>query len=219
MYNRAKSELSALGYYGLSRSLPDASEFRAFSIRIVDAINTLTILLIGCNSANHGIEVLLTQTKVPQELVNKLEGWKEEIMSIESVDYDIHKNLNEAIKEMEHSHYLASGLISARVIMGILQQIPPEGKDIENKDRKKVDTLIEAGVIRKDDRDIHERILRAARLARNFFSHRIDRYPAPEDASSLLSDAIRLAKIYAEYSKSRAPSDKEFLEGDWDKRS
>ncbi|WP_290596658.1 MULTISPECIES: hypothetical protein [unclassified Archaeoglobus] len=207
-YNHAKSELSVLGYHELYRSLPDAPEIghRVYSVRIDDAISILTTLLTGCYGAYEGIEALLTQTKIPQELVNQLEGWKGEVMSIESLDYDVYKNLSEAIKEMEHGHYIASGLISARVVAWILQQIPPEGKDIENKDRKKVETLIEAGIIGKDDRDLHAIILRAARLARNFVSHRIDRYPAPEDASSLLGDAIRLAKIYVEFLKTREGS-------------
>jgi len=191
-YNSALSHLNKLDLADLALILPSISQTAEYG--------NLHKIIINSHAAVNAIDSLIPK-KIPSELANQLNDWRDEINKIE--DYDICKNLNEALNEMRYGHYIASGLISARVIIWILQQIPPERKDIQNKDKKKVDTLIKARVIKKDDRDIHERILRAARFARHFVSHRIDRYPTLNDANSLLSDAVKLGIIYTSLKKKR----------------
>lgn len=105
------------------------------------------------------------------------------------------KNIDEAIRECEQGHFLASVLISGRIIRYILDQIP--GKDIEDK----IETLREKGVINKERKDIRESVIKAARMARDFSVHNIEIMPQSPDALSLLGDAVNILKLYIQFYK------------------
>ncbi len=199
LYDDAKTELNQVEFYEVSTIMPYISRLKYPNSE--QLLNMLTSIITGCVAGIKAIREILNRQAIPEELANKMESWKKEIESIDFLDEDVRRNLKDATTELEQGHILATALISGRVIIWILQQIPPEGKDIPEKDKKKVKTLIDAGIIQKDDKDLHERIFRAARLARNYFTHNIARYPALEDASNLLNDAIKLAKMYTEFKK------------------
>ena len=99
-------------------------------------------------------------------------------------DINYERNLSEAIDEYEKGDYFASALISSRVIIYALNQIP--GKS----DEEKVNFLHEKGIIEKGRKDIHESTIKAGRLARNVFSHDIKVFPTLSEAHSLLGEAI-----------------------------
>ncbi|MCK4732926.1 MAG: hypothetical protein KAT65_10765 [Methanophagales archaeon] len=114
-------------------------------------------------------------------------------------DINYERNLSEAIDEYEKGDYFASALISSRVIIYALNQIP--GKS----DEEKVKFLHGKGIIEKGRKDIHESTIKAGRLARNVFSHDIKVFPTLSEAHSLLGEAIgileKVSKVLKEEEK------------------
>jgi len=125
-------------------------------------------------------------TALSRDELDKLSSLVEELEKLSEVlpDINYERNLSEAIDEYEKGEYLASALISSRVIIYTLNQIPGQS------DEEKVKFLREKGIIEKDRKDVHESIIKASRRARNFFSHDIKVFPTPSEALSLLGDAI-----------------------------
>ena len=141
-------------------------------------------------------------TPLPKDELDKLSALREELEKLSELLQDIHyeRNLKEAINEYEKGDYLASALISSRVIIYALNQI--HGKS----DEEKVKFLREKGIIEKERKDVHESIIKANRKARNFFSHDIRVFPTPSEALSLLSDAIGILGIVAKVLKEEKKS-------------
>ena len=139
---------------------------------------------IECDKAIGVLEGIATP--LSKDELDKLSSLREELEKLSEVLPDINygRNLEEAIDEYEKGDFLASALISSRVIIYALGQIP--GKS----DEEKVKFLREKGIIEKGRKDVHESIIKAGRLARNFFSHDIKVFPRPSEALSLLGDAI-----------------------------
>jgi len=121
-----------------------------------------------------------------KDQMGELRSLKEESQKVE--DIELQKNLLKAIEEYEQTHYLASALIASRVIIHILEKIP--GK----KDEEKLDNLFQQGLI-PEKKDFKSSILRACRLARNAFSHRISIFPDPDEALSILANSVTLSKL------------------------
>ena len=115
-------------------------------------------------------------------------------------DINYKRNLSEAIDEYEKGDFLASALITSRVIIYALGQIPGES------DEEKVKFLREKGIIEKGRKDVHESIIKASRRARNFFSHDIKVFPTPSEALSLLGDAIGILGIVSKVLKGEGKS-------------
>jgi hypothetical protein len=140
-------------------------------------------------------------TPLSKDELDKLTALRKELEKLSDVLSDINyeRNLKEAIDEYEKGDYFASALISSRVIIYAVNQIP--GKS----DEEKVNFLREEGIIEKGRKDIHESIIKAGRLARNVFSHDIKVFPTPSEAHSLLGDAIgileRVSKVLKEKKK------------------
>jgi len=197
-YNDIKSTLSRIGLYELSSILPHVYiGTNVVSISIDDAIAYLQKVEIGCKGGSEAIGNLLVSRELPEYLANKLEDLKEKIDKLEISDPDIIRNLNEAIKEIEHGHYLASGLISARIIDFIINQF--EGKSIDEK----VENIVKMKLIDRNRKDEIKNLKYAAKLARNYVSHNIRRYPDISDAIVLLGNSITLVKIYEEYKRKK----------------
>jgi len=180
LYMETRDRINALGYYELGHLMPYLS-FKETSV------SRRMKIIVGCEAAIEALEALLA--KIPLETKDKLESLKKELSSIENIDFDIQRNLDEAIKECEMGHYLASALISSRVIVYILSKI--KGKTDEDK----VKNLVEQNLIPKDRKDEIMELMKASRLARNLLSHRVDIYPRIEDTLIVVSNAIKLTKI------------------------
>jgi len=155
---------------------------------------------IECDKAIGVLESIATP--LSKDELDKLSSLREELEKLSEVLPDINygRNLEEAIDEYEKGDFLASALITSRVIIYALDQIP--GKS----DEEKVNFLHEKGIIEKGRKDVHESIIKASRRARNFFSHDIKVFPRPSEAHSLLGDAIgileRVSKVLKEKKKS-----------------
>jgi len=141
-------------------------------------------------------------TALSKDELDKLSFLREELEKLSEVLPDINykRNLSEAIDEYEKGDFLASALITSRVIIYALGQIPGES------DEEKVKFLREKGIIEKGRKDVHESIIKASRKARNFFSHNIKVFPRPSEAHSLLGDAIRILEIVSKVLKEEKKS-------------
>ncbi|HUV79773.1 MAG TPA: hypothetical protein VMW40_02960 [Candidatus Bathyarchaeia archaeon] len=121
----------------------------------------------------------------------RLAAFREQLETLSEVLPDINYeiNVNEALNEYERGAYLASALISGRVILYTLNQIRGESAE------KKVQFLREKGIIEKGGKEVYESILNADRKARNLFSFDLSVFPSSSDALLLLGDAIEILEI------------------------
>ena len=168
-------------------------------LRAQNKIVVLRVIEIECDKAIGVLESIATP--LSKDELDKLSALREELEKLSEVlpDINYERNLSEAIDEYEKGDYFASALISSRVIIYALNQIP--GKS----DEEKVKFLHEKGIIEKGRKDIHESIIKAGRLARNVFSHDIKVFPTLSEAHSLLGEAIgileRVSKVLKEEKK------------------
>lgn len=135
----------------------------------------------------------LKKSEVPIPLgdIETLDSLRKELEEISDKTKDINycRNLEESVKEYENGHYLASTLISSRVIDFLLSQVSG------NTTEEKISSLIKDGLLEKGRRDVKESIIKSSKLARNFVSHDIGIFPSPSESLSLLSDSITLLKL------------------------
>ena len=155
---------------------------------------------IECDKAIGALENIATP--LSKEELKKPTPIREELEKLSGVlpDINYERNLSEAIDEYEKGDFLASALITSRVIIYALGQIPG------GSDEEKVKFLREKGIIEKDRKDVHESIIKASRRARNFFSHNIKVFPRPSEAHSLLGDAIGILEIVSKVLKEEKKS-------------
>ena len=148
------------------------------------SLGILRKIEVECDKAIGVLESIATP--LSKEELDKLTPLRKELEKLSEVLSDINyeRNFKEAINEYEKGDYLASALISSRVIIYALNQIP------EKSDEGRVEFLQEKGIIEKGRKDVHASIIKASRKARNFFSHDIKVFPTPSEALSLLSDAM-----------------------------
>ena len=144
---------------------------------------------IGCAKAIAILENLVFT--LPKDELDKLTALRTELEKLSEALQDINyeRNLKEAIDEYEKRDFLASALISSRVIIYALDQIPRKNVN------EKVKFLQDEGIIEKDRKDVREFIIKANKKARNFFSHDIKVFSEASDAISLLGDAIAILRI------------------------
>jgi len=162
----------------------------------MDRLRSMLLRIITrCDGVLGALETLL-KPQVPPKTLNVLRGLRGELDRLigGGLNGNIHRNLLEAISECEEGHYLASAMIASRAIIYIIEQIGG------NKTTKEiVKTLVDAGLIPRDRKDEQRDLLMAVRTARNFLSHRVDIYPGPGDALTLLGASVKLARIYLKW--------------------
>jgi predicted nucleic-acid-binding protein len=162
------------------------------STRAKSILNTIEI---RCQGAIGALERIISP--LSKEDSDRISSLKVQVKKLSDKLPNIYfeMNMEEAIEECEKGHFLASALISGRVIIYTLSKIP--GKEIDDK----IKTLIEKEVINKERKDVIELVMKAAKKARNFFSHNIEITPPPSDALSLLGDAVNLLELYIKLHK------------------
>ncbi|MBK5190258.1 MAG: hypothetical protein JJE19_01990 [Methanosarcinales archaeon] len=124
--------------------------------------------------------------------LEQLAAFREQLETLSEVLPDINYeiNVNEALNEYERGAYLASALISGRVILYALNQIRGESAE------KKVRFLREKGIIEEGGKEeVYESILNADKRARDLYSYDLSVYPSSSDALLLLGDAIGILEI------------------------
>ncbi|GEM_PF-2402780 len=136
----------------------------------------------------------------PQD-ADRLSKLRAEMRDVTSgLDIEYEKNLSEAINEQEKGHFLASALITSRVINHVFDQI--KGENIEAK----VKFLQDQNIIPKDKKGEDDKafVLKASKKARNVFSHDIKVFANPSDSIGLLGDCVKLLGILAQLKKQTA---------------
>jgi hypothetical protein len=126
--------------------------------------------------------------------LEKLETFKQQLGELSEVLSDINYEINvyDALNAYEKGEYLASALISSRVILYALDHIHGEFAE------EKVQFLRDEGLIGQDEKDVPELLIQASRRARNFFSYDITTFPSSSDALALLGDAIGMLKLLSD---------------------
>jgi len=129
-------------------------------------------VIIGCETAIGSLEPMISP--IPESDLNKLASLRKELKNASSrlSDPNYETNCTMALEECEKGHFLASALISGRVIIYALAQLP--GGSTEEK----IKFLTYEGRIEKTKDNVYESfILKADKKARNFFSHDIKVFP------------------------------------------
>lgn len=158
---------------------------------------TLRQIAIECDKVIGALSTLITP--LSPEDADKLSKLRSEIAKLTTkLDINYEKNLGEAINEYEKGHYLASALITGRVIIYILAQI--KGKN----DEERIKFLQDKNMIEKsrEGEAVKAFIIKASKKARNIFSHKIDRFAEPSDALGMLGDSVKLLGIFAKLKES-----------------
>lgn len=164
--------------------------------------DTLIELDIECNTAIGVLEAL--NTTLPKEELEKLISLREELSKISGnlSDKNFEKTMIKAFDEHESTHWLASSLISGRVIATALDRYIPIPLEIEkNKDDWRADWLVKQGIIKKEELETKKFLIGISKEARNLLSHRVDTFPECSDSSALLSGAIKILKILTKIDK------------------
>jgi len=140
-----------------------------------------------CEKAIRGLRSHLSPISAEEQ--DRLSKYRSEIEDLASeLDKKFVKNMNKTIDVFEEGHYLASTLISSRMVTYLIDRIP--GED----DEEKADFLEKKGMIEESDEESF--LIKVKRQARNYFSHDIKAYPDSSDALSLLGDSVKLLKLY-----------------------
>ena len=155
-----------------------------------EARPTLTAVLIGCETAEEGLEALL-KSRLEPEVLDKLESYRKKLTRLEEEGLDINvvKTLRVALSEAKCGHWLASAIISSRVIDYVKSQIKGE------KDEDKIKFLVDNNIIPKKNKKLQELLLRTLKLHRDFSEHRVDTFPEVDEALMMLGGALAFAKI------------------------
>jgi len=161
------------------------------SVALISNDSVLTMLksiVINSHKALSAIKSLVST--LPIEQSKELESLKDELEKMSSSISNINcvKNLRGAMEEYESAHYLASSLISGRVVLFCLQEMGKDTKEI-------VTNLKEKGILKERGVETEEFIIKANRKARAYFTHDINVFPDPSDSISLLGDAVKILKI------------------------
>jgi hypothetical protein len=165
----------------------------------------------GCSIMISVCESLL-KPKIPQESLEKLPQLWSEVEEIEKKIPEgkefLVRNIREALGEYEQGHFLASALISSRVITYVFEKIPRprETQMLKDQMRKedqrarpssaelKVRTLIERGIVDEGRREEQESFLKFSKEARNILSHQAHIFPDATEALMLITSAITFCK-------------------------
>ena len=113
---------------------------------------------------------------------------------------NLYKHLVKAIEEYENGHYLASALISGKVVQYIYDKLCSMFNALEKDEKgKRCKTESVASQVVKllgiERRNLKE-LVETSKLARNYFTHDINAIPEPHEAPRLLSGACDLALKY-----------------------
>lgn len=165
-------------------------ELKLRTITFKDTEPSLNELLIECDKV---IRALGEEESIfSYKETNKLKDLRDEASEVcKKLDYHFEKNLDESLIELEKGHFLASALITSRVVDYTL-------KKLKISDEEEIKIFIES--VKKDDgRTIRkQQTEKISRLSRNLFNHRIDMYPKSSEAFSLFGDCLFLLNIYVQ---------------------
>jgi len=199
-YNNAVKDLESLkDSINYSISIYKINEYETKNFSAYELNGFIPLIIIECEKV---IGILKNKLSVPltESQKNRLSSISHQIKKLD-LDYYYEKNLNLAVDHFEKGNFLACSLISSRIIVYCMDQIPQANIDNQNKklmkskDEKRIDYLIEKNIMSKKERDQKTRIFKYVTNARNFLVHDIKVFPDASDSMSLLGDCIDILKI------------------------
>jgi len=135
----------------------------------------------------------------------EIEGLSKELEKLqEQLERKIFYNLKEALKELENNHYLASCLISGRIITYVIEYLQREEKSPqEDKINKLIEKLKGIGFIGEieNEKEAPKFLLDASKSARDATSHDLDVYINASDAFRLVANTFRICHFLIKYQK------------------
>jgi len=136
-------------------------------------------LKISCATALAFLRTLAS--RIPPIERDKMNALREQIAPLEDFNANLFKHLMLAVEEYESAHFLASALLAGKSVVYVLSCL--QGAT----DEEKVSYLVKSGLVKDQLKD---NFLRAARKARNYFSHDMSAFAEPSDALNSISDAV-----------------------------
>ena len=133
--------------------------------------------------------------KLTEKQKDQLNFIRKEIKEID-LDLKYNKNIELTITHLEKGDYLASALITSRIIVYLFDQIPKDNSEnSKEKIKSKIKYLISRGIIDKKQKDQKERIFKYVNSARNYLVHELSYFPEFSDCVTLLGDCVNILKI------------------------
>jgi hypothetical protein len=136
-------------------------------------------LKISCATALAFLRTLASRISPAEK--DKMDSLRNQIAPLETHDPNLFKHLMLAVDEYESAHFLASALLAGKSVVYVLNHLQGENEE------EKVNYLVKRGLVREQLKD---KMLRAARRARNYFSHDMSAFAEPSDALNSISDAV-----------------------------
>jgi hypothetical protein len=124
-----------------------------------------------------------------------MDSLRDQTAPLETHDPNLFKHLTLAVDEYESAHFLASALLAGKSGVYVLNHL--QGND----DEEKVDYLVKSALVKEQLKD---KMLRAARKARNYFSHDMSAFAGPSDALDSISGAVDFSLKLKSAVKSRS---------------
>ena len=200
--------LARLDLMKLQTSLKFTVNIESFSkshynkLRDYDLIGLLNSLIIECTKAL-GIIKSSMKYNLSDNEKDKIDAIRKQI-SLMHLSTLVEKNIIEAINNFESGNFLASALITSRVISYAINKFPteylPDKKVFIKKGstEEKIKFLIDNNIIDKEQKDQKLRTVKYIKKARDFLVHDLNVSPEASDAVSLLGDCLDVLKIKRE---------------------
>jgi len=140
------------------------------------------------------------QLEINDKQKNSLNSIRDQMKELKLEPY-LGKNLKNAIEHFEWGDFLASALISSRIIVYGINKIPSKTEDSGDKVifkgsiDEKIKFLREKDIIGKGQSDKKLNIVKYVKKARDFLVHDIKRFPDASESMALLGDCLDILKI------------------------
>ncbi len=178
------------------------------TIRVISSKGEMVAKLKSIASASRAIadalELFLGPRLNPQEY-DRLASLRTQIKEVRDFDLNLYKHLVQAIDEYEKGHYLASSLISGKVVQYVYEKLCSMLNAFEVKNNKKICNveLVAKRLIKilGIKTEYLKGLIETSKLARNYFTHDVNAIPEPHETLRLLSGACDLALKYYALSK------------------
>ena len=164
-----------------------------------EVIARLKSIVAASNALAEALETF-TKNSIPPKDYDRLFSLKEQIEGLRDFNLNLYKHLVKAIEEYENGHYLASALISGKVVQYVYDKLCSMFNALEKEEkgrRCKIESVASQVVkLLGIERRYWKELVETSKLARNYFTHDINAIPEPYEALHLLTGACDLTLKY-----------------------
>ncbi len=166
-----------------------------------EMIAKLKLIATASRALAEALESLI-KPHISSDEYDKLASLKNQVENLRDFNLNLYKHLIKAIEEYENGHYLASSLISGKIIQYIHDKLCSLFDAFETVDKCRKRCNIEkvlrkmANILGLNEKKFLKESIEANKLARNYFTHDINAIPEPHEALRLLIGACDLSLKY-----------------------